>query len=476
VHDYGEHEGAPYLVMAYLPGGTLEQRTKKQIPYKEAAQILAPVADAVAYAHARGVLHRDVKPSNILITEQGKPALTDFGIAKILEAEGTALTGTGMGVGTPEYMAPEQWRGKPVEQTDIYGLGVVFFELVTGRRPYTADTPTAIAVMQMVEPLPRPSGLVPDLPERVEKVLYKALALQPEDRYESMAVFCEILEELSRGVIIDEEPPKIDTKLSAPKSSEVPMIGRLGFSDAETSDDFISVPLREREESKEKSVIERDDIVGIEWVHIPAGEFLFGYEKERRYIDEPYMISKYPVTNAQYKLFLDTNPNYDVPKHWYREIRTYPPGKSSHPVVYVSWNDAAVFCKWAGCRLPTEEEWEKAARGEDGRTYPWGEDWVDGKYCNSHEAGINILVGTTPVDAYPDGVSPYGVWDMAGNVREWTSNLYISTFNEVKDEGYRMVRGGSFLDDRNFARCTSRSRCNPLIRLNCHGFRVVVSP
>jgi formylglycine-generating enzyme required for sulfatase activity len=83
--------------------------------------------------------------------------------------------------------------------------------------------------------------------------------------------------------------------------------------------------------------------------------------------------------------------------------------------VWVNWDDAAAFCKWGGYRLPTEEEWEKAARGEDGRTYPWGEDWVNGKYCNSEEAGIG---DTTPVDAFPEGVSPYGVWDIVGNVFE----------------------------------------------------------
>lgn len=194
VFDYGEFEGAPYLVMTYEPGGTLKQLLKSPMPYQQAAQLLIPIADALAYAHHRDVLHRDVKPSNILLGDGGKPVLTDFGIAKLLgDEEEETLTGTGMGVGTPQYMAPEQWKGEPVKATDIYSLGIVFYELIAGRKPYDADTPAALAIMQVTEPLPRPSRYVPDLPEAVEKVIFKALATEPEDRYASMEDFRDAL-------------------------------------------------------------------------------------------------------------------------------------------------------------------------------------------------------------------------------------------------------------------------------------------
>lgn len=194
IFDYGEYDGAPYLVQELIEGGTLKDRVGKAMDYQHALSVILPIADAIAYAHAKGVVHRDIKPSNILLGE--RPMLTDFGIAKILETEEETLTGTGLGVGTPEYMAPEQWKGKPVPQTDIYALGVVFYELITGQKPYSAETPAAIAIKQVTEPLERPMSLIESLPVEVEKVLLKALAIRPEDRYETMSEFEEALRKL----------------------------------------------------------------------------------------------------------------------------------------------------------------------------------------------------------------------------------------------------------------------------------------
>ncbi|MFQ5923143.1 MAG: protein kinase [Anaerolineales bacterium] len=201
IHDYGEHEGLPFLVMEYLPSGTLKDRLGEPMPWPEAARNLAPIARALQYAHGRKIVHRDVKPSNILITESGEPMLSDFGIAKVLEAEETwDLTGTGVGVGTPEYMAPEQGMGKPVDhRADIYALGIVFYEMVTGRTPFRADTPLATLLKQVHDPLPRPKELVPQLPSSVEQVIIKALAKKPEDRFQEIGAFALALEELTRG-------------------------------------------------------------------------------------------------------------------------------------------------------------------------------------------------------------------------------------------------------------------------------------
>jgi alpha-glucoside transport system substrate-binding protein len=208
IYDYGKHENAPYLVMQYLPGGTLKDRVGQVFPCPNAARLLLPIAHALDYAHKRSIIHRDVKPANILITENGETMLSDFGIAKILEAEqGGTLTGTGVGIGTPEYMAPEQWTGKTIPQTDIYALGVVFYELVTGHKPYTADTPAAVLLMQASDPLPRPSQFVPNIPESVEQTLFKALAKQPLDRFPTMEAFSQALEQIA----FSSPPPEPDT-------------------------------------------------------------------------------------------------------------------------------------------------------------------------------------------------------------------------------------------------------------------------
>lgn len=200
VTDFGEHEGKPYLVMEYLPGGTLKQRLGKPMPWQEAVRLLIPIAEALDFAHSQNMIHRDVKPSNILLTQRGQPMLTDFGIAKILDVEETAdLTGTGMGIGTPEYMAPEQWTGKSSTLSDQYALGVILYEMVTGRKPYTADTPAAILLKQATEPLPRPNQFTHDLPESIEKLLLKALARNLEDRYASMGKFTKALENVVIG-------------------------------------------------------------------------------------------------------------------------------------------------------------------------------------------------------------------------------------------------------------------------------------
>ena len=215
--DYGEHAGSPYLVMKYLPGGTLKQMLKgRPMPWQEAAHLLIPVARALDYAHRQGMIHRDVKPSNILITEDGEPMLTDFGIAKIVDDEATMdLTGTSATVGTPEYMAPEQVISKTVDhRADIYALGIVFYEMLTGRRPFEADTPLAVLFKQASEPLPRPRQFAPDLPEAVEKVLFKALSKKPEDRYQSMGEFTVALERLAYEKMVLPQPSK--TSLNQP--------------------------------------------------------------------------------------------------------------------------------------------------------------------------------------------------------------------------------------------------------------------
>lgn len=185
VFDFGTQDGTTYLVMRYLQAGTVKDILERgALSLADAAKIIGDVAAALGYAHEQGIIHRDVKPSNILVDKDGNAYLMDFGIAKVLE--GTAnLTGSAM-LGTPAYMAPEQTLNRPVTaQTDVYSLGVMLYEMVTGRQPFEAETPMAVALKHVHDSLPPPRHLKPDLPDEVELVILKALAKDPADRYQS---------------------------------------------------------------------------------------------------------------------------------------------------------------------------------------------------------------------------------------------------------------------------------------------------
>ncbi len=208
VLDYGEENGVPYLVMPYVAHGTLKQYTRTRLSFDKAIEIIIPVAEALSYAHKRKIIHRDIKPANILFGESGEPILSDFGIAKMLDAgEQTQLTGTGLGIGTPAYMAPEQWNGAADERTDIYALGIVLYELITGRCPFQADTPAAILIKQVQDPLPRPKTFITDLPENVETLLFKALAKDPTLRFQTMQDFIQGMNTVLQGKTISYAMP-----------------------------------------------------------------------------------------------------------------------------------------------------------------------------------------------------------------------------------------------------------------------------
>jgi formylglycine-generating enzyme required for sulfatase activity len=194
-------------------------------------------------------------------------------------------------------------------------------------------------------------------------------------------------------------------------------------------------------------------------VVIPAGPFLMGEPAQRVELPK-FRIAKYPVTNSQYQYFVEAT-GQRRPDHWPR-AGGCPPELARQPVVFVSWEDAAAYAAWLGGRLPAESEWEKAARGVDGRLYPWGNDFI-ANHCNTSESDTD---GVRPVDAHPGGASPYGVLDMAGNVWEWTSTYYDDS------DQWRVLKGGAWdykgLKD---ARCASRVYFRPTFRNGAIGFR-----
>lgn len=201
----------------------------------------------------------------------------------------------------------------------------------------------------------------------------------------------------------------------------------------------------------------------IDWVKIPAGDFIYGYD-EIASIPMPYLIAKTPITNIQYKLFIDSNPDQPVPQNWDAENRTFKLSLASHPAVFITYAMAEAFCKWAGCRLPSEEEWEKAARGDNGNIYPWGDKMplYPYEYANFNKRGL-----TLPVDNHPKGASPYGVLEMAGNVYEWTTGWFNA------DERMRVGRGGYYGSPETHITTQYRKNLHPDFESQAVGFRPV---
>lgn len=227
--------------------------------------------------------------------------------------------------------------------------------------------------------------------------------------------------------------------------------------------------------------------VNFDWVTIPAGLFLMGSvlprnarayrdEAPQHRVDVPGLaMSRAPVTNDQYRIFVESV-GYQAPGHWVDG--RVPPGREKHPVTYVDWHDAQAFCLWAGVRLPTEAEWEKTARGIDGRTWPWGEKPPTATTTNYD----NNVGDTSPIDGYSEGSSPYNALDMGGNVWEWTATLYLP-YPYLVDDGRedacsperRSLGGGTYLHPARNVRCADRHASFPTARDVYIGFRVAIS-
>jgi len=555
---------------------------------EEAARLLIPIARALDYAHKRNLIHRDIKPSNILITESGEPMLTDFGVAKIIDEEATLdLTGTSAAVGTPEYMAPEQATSKNVDhRADIYALGIVFYEMVTGRRPFQADTPLAVLFKQASEPLPRPKSFVPSLPDAVEKILLKALAKRPDDRYQGMGEVVHAMESLLSGVapaekqqpapskpqvarprertldtqatidqneestIQDRPAPRTRSTQTVPPSASssllrywplaligILLVGALSIglyaalfprlratpapemtAPVFTPPVITEAPVATEAPTEAPTATEaptqaptavQDEITddqGVPMRLIPAGEFTMGSDADDALVEcqkyhiscsrdyftdeEPphqvyldsYYIDKYEVTNALYEACVNAGV-CDPPQQTSSYTHTSYYGESQYadyPVIYVDWNQATTYCEWRGARLPTEAEWEKAARGTDGRTYPWGNESP-----NSNLLNYNQNVGdTTEVGKYPAGASMYGALDMAGNVWEWVADWYDSAYYSNSPSSNplgpssgdaRVLRGGSWYNNEDGVRSASRYRFDPSLIEVGVGFRCALS-
>jgi len=243
VFDYGQEGSVAYIASELIEGGTLAQRLRgAPLSLGEAVRWLTPIAAALDYAHSRGVLHRDIKPSNILVGLDGTPYLSDFGLARMVGGETERLTATGMVLGTPEYMSPEQCVGAELSNAaDIYSLSVIAYEMLTGRVPFRAATPVAVIMAQVHDPLPLPRTINPALPPAAEAALLRGLAKIPGDRFGTAA---ELVAGLSAAAL-GGAPEPVPVPVPVRRPLLAPLLAREG-QDAQCLRPFVGRRLRKK--------------------------------------------------------------------------------------------------------------------------------------------------------------------------------------------------------------------------------------
>ncbi len=468
-----------YLVMEYVEGRLLRELIPRTgIEYRRAVSLLTQICNVIEVAHQKLIIHRDLKPENIIIQNPGENEIVkvlDFGIAKVLDrGQGNTqianLTVEGTVIGTPEYMSPEQCAGrKPGATSDIYSIGVIAYELLSGQLPFDAETPTEYLVRHMTaepRPLKEASPVVPAL---IASEVMRALRKDPLERPQSAREFAKRLQSAIKridGQLTQDQPDLSRNRRSVVWIGIVLLLLAFGgllfwLSNNDKVVDPAVPPAVTGPESK---------IEGM--VLIKGGRFAMGgnssSESENRQVEidiTDFYLDMTEVTNEQYKLFLDGNPSHPAPFTWQNDGgRTYPAGEATLPVTGVSWEDAGAYAKWAGKRLPTEAEWEFAARSRGRyRLYPWGDNWRDG-VANA----LKLRPSPSPVDGFRDDRTEQGVFGMVGNVSEWVEDRHLQydskqpVYPECPD--CRVYRGGNYNSEKP-AVCAVTSRLSEFARL-----------
>ena len=478
IFDFDTADGHPYIVMEYLKGPTLAtylrhlHQRKKRIPPHQVARLLKALTAALDYAHGQGVIHRDIKPGNIMLhkksgeilldqplTNDVEIILTDFGLVRIVHA--ATQTAAGMVSGTPAYMSPEQARGdKTDHRTDIYSLGIVLYEMLAGRVPFEADSQLSVIYMHINKAPPPILGI----PDAIQKIIDRALAKNPMERYQSSG---EMAADFSRalGTTLS-AATMVETHIASPGLVDVPVkqelkpkpirsltwlragiflfICLLVFGAGAWGVTSVLPSFSKPTPSSVPTVSDPvtalpvpitgalPEAVGM--VQITANTYEVGLTPADDYHSavetvelHDFWIDQYQITNAKYEQYM-TATGVPAPEVW--------PGEGNQPVRGVTWDQAAAYCTWLKKRLPSEAEWEAAGRGSgsDPRLYPWGND----------PTASGQTVGFPDEDTYPIGTlsfnkSPFEVFDLVGNVWEWVCEPYASA-----QEGYRFLHGGRF--------------------------------
>ena len=550
-----EEEKLPFFAMEYIAGRPLSKIVKAEggIELKRAARLLCLIAEAIDHAHDNGVVHRDLKPENVMVTSRNPMPndppgahenikILDFGIAKDEDNQkDTGMTKSGEVLGTPYYMSPEQSNGEPVTRsTDLYSIGVMAFEMLTGRVPFDGPSAGAILLQHMSSPPPRLEDFGHKrYPAALEGALARALAKHPAQRHSSAKEFAAaVAHAVDTKVTFKlsdlDPPPPPNYELS---SQQQALLSQSDKSDSRRGDskagsrflNFVMVLLflvalyflwlRDRQQTQlqptkedvshlipepihepQPKIIPNKPNAGAELpagadlatvpplpakkenrktVAIPAGSFLMGEAQVEVSVDK-FSIDAHEVTVEEYTKCVSAGKCLQAePYIGFRGPK--------YPVVGVSYQNARAYCAYEKKRLPTEAEWERAARGEQSGLYPWGSE-IDCNYANyggatdAKSCRAKNPAHTADVGSYPAGATPSKVFDLAGNVWEWTSDAFVAnsqpapkTKNPKSPEpkGPRVLKGGGWHDEAEQLTISSRREAPQELRSPEVGFRCV---
>ncbi len=537
VYDVLTFEEGRFIVTEFVDGATVEALLRRgRLGLPQALDIAIQIARALDVAHAAGIVHRDIKPANVMVRADGCVKLLDFGVAKLnvglpnAVADG-AHTSTGLAVGTLRYMSPEQARGLPVDpRSDIFSFGVLLYEMLAGSSPFQgAMGNDVLAAILVTEPVP--IGVhIASIPPLLEHVIGMALRKDADERYQHVRVALSDLEVVQRDraqlpatTAVEEplDPPPAINKKGPPRTGAsqgapgkrrmwgrwrmVAAIAMLVVVAAYVASRFNWTSGDLRDGRPEELVSgagtpptsaagtvpseDHSSIEGLKWVAIPGTnrpgapwrvEFEMGCvlrdtacdmdEKPRRTVTltRPFALMETEVSVGQYAAFVRQSAGDGA------LVPSFPQG-TGHPVVGVSWAEAKAFCGWQGGRLPTEAEWEHAARGGlTGRTYDWAQRTLRAGNFSGIEDGFEF---TAPVASYAK--NRYGLHDMAGNAWEWVEDWFapsyagLPTIDPVGPAtgDRRVVRGGAWSNPRRNGRLSDRGRNRPDARLAVYGVR-----